>query len=107
MVVPLPAIMPASVVVLALPDMMQFLIVLLVAPSLAEALAIQIAALSDPVSLSFRVRLRELVPLFDPSMMTKSAPLSLNNVGVADRLTFLPVAGLMVTVFVTLDPPLL
>src|SRR5436305_5867159 len=103
-VVPLPEIMPATVVVLALPDMMQFLIVLLVAPSLAEALAIQIAALLVPVSLSTIVRLRSVPPLFDPSIVTKSAPFSLITVVVAVTVTLWPVAGLIVTVLVELAP---
>src|SRR5450432_704685 len=54
------------------------------------------------------VRLRSVPPLFEPSMMTKLAPLSLMRAVVALPVILLvtPGAGLIVIVFVALEPAL-
>src|SRR6266480_3926633 len=96
MVVPLLLTMPASVVVDAFPTMVQFLMVSEVAPLDTDALAIQMTADDVPVLVFVIVRL--LPPVFIPSMVTKSAPLSLK---IADELPEIeaatPVVGLIVS----------
>src|SRR5437764_12466003 len=72
-----PLKIPISVVVAALPLMTQFLMVLLVAPSVAVALASQITAEDVPVFVLAIVKLRSVPPLVEPSIVTRSAPLSL------------------------------
>ena len=99
--------MPASVVVGALPAMLQFLIVLLLAPA-PDALASQTTP-EDVLKLSFViVRSREEVPAFEPSIMIKLAPLILMMEVIEDPVmaAVTPVAGLMVTVLIALEPRL-
>src|SRR6267143_1960491 len=96
MVVPLLLTIPPSVVVGAFPTIVQFLMVSEVAPLDADALAIQTTADDVPVLVFVIARL--LPPVFIPSIVTKSAPLSLKiAVELPEIEAATPLAGLIVS----------
>ncbi len=97
--IPLPATIPASVVLFVAPLMVQFFIVLFVAPSDEDALASHITA-AVFVALVFII-LRLLPPLFKPSMVTWSAPFNfiIAPLGfVPVNTAAIPASGLIVSV---------
>src|SRR4051794_37899520 len=97
---PAPINVPA-VPVVVVPTRLTFLTTLLVAPS-ATAVCIQIAAELVPAFVFVIVKLRDEVPLFEPSIVTKSDPLSTISALALEpvMVTVLPLAGLIVTVLV-------
>src|ERR1043166_4280652 len=111
LIVLLPKPMPPKVVVVAFPVILRFLTVLLVAGSLVPTVCPQMTALEVLVLPFVIVRLRDDVPLFEPSMVTQSAPFSTITasvpvVGVPVSEAVTPGAGLIVTVLVELAPGL-
>ena len=83
---------------------LQFLVVSLVAPAPVPILA-KLIAVGLVVFVFVIVKSREAVPLFEPSIVTKSAPFSFNIEAVVFPVItefVTPVAGLMVRVFVEL-----
>src|SRR5207237_408098 len=110
----LPEPMPMSVCVLPLPTAFTFSMTLLVAPSV-PLLSNQTTAEDVPVFVLVMVRSRDPATVgasseaaFEPSNVTKSAPLrkmiALALEPLMEGVT--PIAGLMVTVLVALEPPL-
>ena len=96
----LPEPTPNRVVVLLFPTRLTFLIVLLVAPSSPAAVCIQTTAEAVPEFVFVIVRSREEVPAFEPSMVTKSAPLRTMRALALDPViaAVTPVSGLIVIV---------
>src|SRR5262249_4197309 len=105
LIVLLPAPTPTKVCVFPLPTRLTFLTMSLVAPS-APAVCIQTTAELVLVLVFVIVRSRDDVPLFEPSTLTKSAPLSTINALVLEPVivTVLPAAGLIVIVLIALAP---
>src|SRR5438046_7228626 len=75
---------PNRVCVLPLPVRMTFLMTSFVAPSGPVAVCAQIIALDVPVFVFVNVRLRDDVPAFEPSIVTKSAPFNMRRAEALD-----------------------
>ena len=104
----LPKPTPNRVVVVALPSRFRFLIVLLVADTLPVAVWPHTTALVVPVLVLASVRLRELVPAFEPSRVTYLAPFNTIR-AVADepvKVVVTPALGRIVSVLLRLASPL-
>ena len=78
----------------------------LVAPAPVPRLLTQTAAVFDAVDVLLMVRLRSVAPEFEPSMVTKSAPLNLMMLVAGEPVIVatLPTAGRMVRRLVLLEP---
>src|SRR4030095_6124241 len=63
---------------------LQFLMTLLVAPAPVPALDNHTTAVNDPVDVLIIVKLRSVLALKEPSMVTRSAPFSLIRAAVAE-----------------------
>src|SRR6266480_3798519 len=97
---------PNSVAAGPLPTRLTFLTVLLVAASAPAVVCIQMSAEVVPTFVLVIVKSRDDVPLLEPSMIIQSAPFKTINALALEPVIVIPAAlGLIVTVFVALDPP--